>query len=78
MPTMPTADPVMARNDVSVKLDAQVAKEARLVATNRGVTMAEYISEILRPIVRVHLEAEVGGLFRPGPKPEPPTRPKKG
>jgi hypothetical protein len=77
MPTMPTADPVMARNDVSVKLDAQVAKEAKLVATNRGITLAEYISEILRPIVRSHLEAEIGGLFRPGSEPKSPTKPKK-
>jgi hypothetical protein len=48
----------MARNDVAVKLDSRVAKEAKMVAAARGVTLAEYISEILRPIVHRDLEQE--------------------
>jgi hypothetical protein len=64
----------VARNDVSVKLDAQVAKEAKLVATNRGITLAQYISEILAPIVHQHLLEEVGGLFK---SPKPPRKSEK-
>jgi hypothetical protein len=39
------------RNDVAVKLDADVARLARIVAAERGQPIAAYISEILRPIV---------------------------
>jgi hypothetical protein len=39
------------RNDVAVKLDADVARLARIVAADRGQPIAAYISEILRPIV---------------------------
>jgi hypothetical protein len=46
------------RNDVSVKLDARVARDAKLVATYRGISVAEYISEVLRPIVAKDLTAE--------------------
>jgi hypothetical protein len=63
----------MARIDVAVKLDARVAKEAKMVAAARGVTLAEYISEILRPIVRGHLEDETSKMLGA----ERPKRPKK-
>jgi hypothetical protein len=53
-----TTERVMARNDVTVKLDAQVAKKAKMVAAAREITVAEYVSEILRPIVQRDLEAE--------------------
>ena len=53
----------MARVDVAVKLDARVAKEAKMVAAARGVTLAEYISEILRPIVHGHLEEETSKML---------------
>jgi hypothetical protein len=54
----------MPRNDVSVKLDAAVAREAKLVATYRGVALAEYISEVLKPIVRADLQAEVAKMAK--------------
>jgi hypothetical protein len=53
----------MARNDVQVKLDASVIKEAKMVAAARGITLAEYISEMIRPIVRRDLEAETGRVL---------------
>lgn len=53
----------MARNDVAVKLDAQVAREAKMVAAARDMTLAEYISEILRPIVHRDLEAETSKML---------------
>jgi hypothetical protein len=46
------------RNDVSVKIDAEVVAEARMVSASRDLGLAEYLSEILKPIVRRDLEAE--------------------
>jgi hypothetical protein len=68
----------MARNDVAVKLDAQVAKEAKMVAAARGITLAEYISEILRPIVHRDLQAEMKQMLGGVGAPPPPRRPKGG
>ena len=48
----------MARNDVNVRLDSEVVSEAKMVAASRNCTLAEYLSEILRPIVHRDLEAE--------------------
>jgi hypothetical protein len=56
----------MQRNDVSVKLDAQVAREAKLVATYKGISVAQYISDVLGPIVRKDLEAEAGSMLKKG------------
>lgn len=41
----------MARNDLSVKIDAEVLKQARIVATHRSIPVAEYLSELIRPLV---------------------------
>lgn len=40
------------RNDVSVKIDAKIVEEAKLVALLRRTTLAEYLSEILRGPVK--------------------------
>jgi hypothetical protein len=63
-PTTSEKSDEMSRNDVSVKLDAAVAKEAKLVATYRGVPVAQYISEVLAPIVRRDLQAEVAKMAK--------------
>lgn len=48
----PREPKTMARpNDVVVKLEKDVVDAARLVAAHRGVTMAEYLSTLLRPLV---------------------------
>lgn len=39
------------RDDIVVKLDRTVAAQARYIAETRGVSLAEYLSESLRPIV---------------------------
>ena len=59
----------MARNDISVKLDAQVARKAKLVATKRGITLAEYLTSIVGPIVTHDLKEEMGKMTdEPEPK----------
>lgn len=61
------------RNDVSVKLDAEIVAEAKMVAASLDITLAEYLSEMIRPLVRADLERETArrGLTRPkGSKPE--------
>ncbi|HLI57641.1 MAG TPA: hypothetical protein VKY26_11500 [Actinomycetota bacterium] len=50
------------RDDVTVKIDRQVADKAKLVALRRRITMAELLTEILRaPIDRAYRQ-EVGKL----------------
>lgn len=39
------------RNDVSIKFDKVLAGKARLIAQGRGIPMAEYLSEAVRPII---------------------------
>lgn len=41
------------RDDVAVKVDRTLADKAKLVAARRGLTMAEYLSDLIRaPIER--------------------------
>jgi hypothetical protein len=46
----------VARNDVNVKIDSEVIKDAKMVAAARDITMAEYLSELLRPLVQRDLD----------------------
>lgn len=43
--------PKSARDDISVKLDRTVVARGRFVAELRGLTLAEYLTEAIRPIV---------------------------
>lgn len=43
----PTSD----RNDIVVKLDRAVAAQARYIAETRDISMAEYLTAVLAPIV---------------------------
>lgn len=43
--------PMAKRNDVSVKIDAGVAKKARLVAEFEDKPFAEFLSDLLEPIL---------------------------
>jgi len=58
---------------VSVKIDAEVARMAKLVAEYENTSAAAYMSEILRPIVAKDLERHSRKFLdsRPG-------RPQKG
>jgi hypothetical protein len=57
------------RNDVSVKMDAEVVNDARIAASYSGMSLAEYLSETLRPIVERDIE-EGHKRRKQGPKPK--------
>lgn len=46
------------RKDTTVKINQDVAALARMVASSRGVSLAEYLSGIVEPIARRDLESE--------------------
>ena len=59
----------VARNDLGVKLDADIVTKAKHVVIGRRgkgekLTLAEYLSDLLKPLVERDYEAE----FRPAPK----------
>ncbi len=43
--------PKSGRNDIAVKIDRTLAARARFVAELRGVSLTEYLSEAVRPVV---------------------------
>jgi hypothetical protein len=47
----PADRPMTKRNDVPVKIDAEVIKVAKIAAAYRELSLAEYLSERLRPLV---------------------------
>ena len=57
------------RDDIAVKIDRGVAARARFVAETRGLTLAEYLSEAIRPIVeRDFSKASQSPVRNPGEK----------
>ena len=48
------------RNDVSIKFDRLLAARARHVAESKGISMAQYLSEISR----AQIDREYGELLR--------------
>lgn len=46
------------RTDVPVKMDAEVVRRAKIVASYRNQSLAEFLSESMRPIVDRLLEEE--------------------
>jgi T5orf172 domain len=52
----PAAVEVMAKALETVKVDEEVIRKARIAASYKGVTLAEYLSEALRPIVDRDIE----------------------
>jgi hypothetical protein len=54
-----TLEPIVAkRTDVTVKLDTEVVRLAKIVAAYRSSSVADYLSETLLPIVRRDLADE--------------------
>jgi hypothetical protein len=49
------------RDDVVARIDRGVIAKARYVAETRKISLAEYLSEILRPIVAKDFEKETKG-----------------
>jgi hypothetical protein len=67
---------VAKRNDVSVKIDAEVARLAKIVAAFEDKTVAEYLSESLRPIVERDVQRHTSQFGAKAPKPREPKGPK--
>ena len=51
--------PKSARADVSIKFDKALADKARIVSLRRGISMAEYLSELNRAAIERDYEQEV-------------------
>ena len=64
--------PMAKRNDVPVKVDADVIRVAKIAAAYKGISLAEYLSETLRPIVSRDVESEHAKVegAKTGKKPE--------
>lgn len=45
------------RQDLAVKIDAEIARKAKIVAAHKELSLAEYVSEVLRPVVERELLA---------------------
>ena len=41
----------VARNDTAVKIETEIVRQARTIASRRNITLAEYLSDILRQTV---------------------------
>ena len=54
-----TMEHSLARNDVQQKLDAGIVMRAKVIAVKRGIHLAEYLSELLRPLVDRDYEEEM-------------------
>jgi hypothetical protein len=48
----------VARPDVAVKMDREVVRVAKMVASARGIPLAQYLSEVVGPIAKRDLEEE--------------------
>jgi hypothetical protein len=58
----------MARNDLAVKMGADVVKMAKHIAIDRGVTLAEYLTERIRPLVEADFEVMARKLGKSRPR----------
>jgi hypothetical protein len=47
----PEQEPKPRRDDMAVKVERILAEKAKTIATRRGVTMAEYLSDLIRTAV---------------------------
>jgi len=50
------------RNDITVKIDNEVVRIGKIVAAYRDVTLAEYFSDLLMPLVIADLEKEQANM----------------
>ena len=57
------------RNDVPVKIDAEVIADARLIAAHTTTPIAELLSEILRPILAKRVQEVAAEIKARGKKP---------
>lgn len=66
---MPRRKDSPKRNDAPAKIDAEVIRDAKIVAACRDITLAEYLSELIRPLVARDLEQELEKRAK-GPRPK--------
>ena len=74
MTTAIAAMPRKKRNDIAVKIDAEIARQARTIASHSDVSLAQYLSGILKPIIDQRWEAfrrDIGADAQ-APKPRKP------
>ena len=64
---------VVRRNDVTVKIDAKLSHMAKIVAAHKDVSLAEYLTSVLWPIV----ERDLKEYSRKALGDEKPKEPKK-
>jgi hypothetical protein len=50
---------------MNVKVDAELVRKAKVVAAARRITLSDYVSDLLRPLVEVDLARVAAGLMRP-------------
>jgi hypothetical protein len=62
--------PMAKRNDVPVKMDAEVVRVCKIVAAYRGLTLAEYLSETMREASQRDLAEETAKELGRGSKPQ--------
>lgn len=67
MPSMVAEMPRVKRNDVAVKIDAATVRKAKLIASYRGTTLAEYLSSRLRGPVDKDYETFKRDLHKQSP-----------
>lgn len=72
MPTRVLERAVSKRNDVPVKLDAEVVRVAKIVASYKEKSLAEYLSGVLSPIVEKDLGEEQARYQSTKAKPRTP------
>jgi hypothetical protein len=73
-----TSGTVMARNDLAVKMGVDVVKMARVVALQRNITLAEYLTERIRPLVAQDYEEALAEMTAEVKKPRPKPHGGKG
>jgi hypothetical protein len=64
------------RERMNVKVDAELVRKAKVIAAARQVTLSDYISELLRPLIESDLGRVAAGLSdvaAQGPPENPPT-----
>lgn len=62
----PRGRPRSDRDDITVKVGRDVAEKAKLVALRRRITLAEYLTELLRGPVERAYKQEVRNLSEEG------------
>lgn len=65
--------PMAKRQDVAVKIDAEVARLAKIVAAFEDKSLARYISDLIKPIVEAAYDQHIKKA-RPAAEPRPPRR----